>query len=129
MGPREIVIPEGRTSQINSDHSRLVTEEKLGASHPHGRMIITGKVNETMQITRKDYLIMHRKYGCLVANINRLARDVLKCKEILDPKAILLGSRDTAIAEALPPSSRADVRKVLDILSGGRKDELLRGFD
>jgi len=65
----------------------------------------------------KEVIKCFRKYGCLVANVNRLAKQVHNFKATDHPSS-LLGSSDTQGSGALPPSSRASTVDILKWISG-----------
>lgn len=73
------------------------------------------------------------KMGCLVANNNRIAREILKIKHTQVARAnILLGSSEKAPSNSLPPSAKPDTVSILREISGARKgtrDNWLRTFN
>lgn len=59
-------------------------------------------------------LTLQRKYGCLLANNNRLAKEIYNSLAIISHTGTLPGSRDKAVSEiGLPPASRPSIDKVV----------------
>jgi len=89
----------------------------------------TLKYNKRPIMKNKEVLKCFRKYGCLVANTNRLAKEIYNVTASKRPSS-LLGSSDTQGPGALPPSSKPSTVDILKWLSGEheRNREFVKTF-
>jgi len=63
---------------------------------------------------------LFRKYGCLIANNNRLAKEIYNSSAIICHAGTLTGLRDTSASQiGLPPASRPCIGKIAEMLKKG----------